>query len=166
MALFIILFIPEIGLLLGKNIDSEIFIIISLITTAYFFQVLLFIPNIQFFLSKKLIYTSFSIIIQITSFFGFSYLFIPNYGLYGIAFSFLLSNFIVLFINNYFGNKVFAFGNSNVILFSFLIIIFLVTILFFLKYVIEIGFMIFIIKSIFIGFFVFNFYKNFINILK
>ena len=160
LSICIVLFVPELGLLLGKEMDSGIFKIIALLASAYFFQILLFIPDIQFYLSKKLIYLTYSVIIKISSFFLLSFLIIPYYGLNGLAFSLLISNILLLSINSYFGNNVYPLKNSKVVFFSILNIIFLILVLMYSKNIVEISFNSFVIKSILIGFCVFLFIKK------
>ena len=159
-SIFIVLFVPEIGFILGKEMDSNIFQIIALLASAYFFQILLFIPNIQFYLSKKLIYTTYSVVFQISSFFLLSFLTIPNYGLNGLAFSLLTSNILILSINSYFGNNVYPLKNSKVVFFSILNIVFLILVLMYSKNIVEINFNFLIIKSILTGFCIFLFIKK------
>jgi O-antigen/teichoic acid export membrane protein len=159
-SIFTVLFVPELGLLLGKEMDSGIFQIIALLASAYFFQILLFIPNIQFYLSKKLIYTTYSVVFQISSFLLLSFFMVPNYGLNGLAFSLLISNILLLSINSYFGNNVYPLKNSKVVFFSILNIIFLILVLMYSKNIVEISFNSFVIKSILIGFCIFLFIKK------
>ena len=159
-SIFIVLFVPEIGFLLGKEMDSNIFQIIALLVSAYFFQILQFIPSIQFYLSKKLIYLTYSVIFQISSFFFLSFLMIPDYGLNGLAFAFLVSNILILLINSYFGNNVYPLNNSKVVLFSILNIVFLILVFIYSKNIVEISFNSFFMKSILTSFCIFLFFRK------
>lgn len=159
-SIFTVLFVPELGFLLGKEMDSGIFQIIALLASAYFFQILLFIPNIQFYLSKKLIYTTYSVVFQISSFLLLSFFMIPNYGLNGLAFSLLISNILILSINSYFGNNVYPLKNSKVVFFSILNIVFLILLSVYSKNIVEISFNSFILKLILTGFCIFHFFKK------
>jgi len=159
-SIFIVLFVPEIGFLLGKEMDSNIFQIIALLASAYFFQILQFIPSIQFYLSKKLIYLTYSVIFQISSFFFLSFLMIPDYGLNGLAFAFLVSNILILLINSYFGNNVYPLNNSKVVFFSILNIVFLILVFIYSKNIVEISFNSFFIKSILTSFCIFLLFRK------